>query len=969
MGMNKAYSIKFVSFAVLSSFSMSVLAVGNAYTGAVSASSSEKLTAGWRNVNPNRQELASAKLYWESAFELGESAFVVEMCGGAKGDVSFNGGAMTIRKTNEQGWIAVRSRESISAGIGQKLRSFADAEVYGADPFNSVAFLRLLGRDRSLVASWELDVKGIFMLGGPKMGLLANTAPEQTERRFASMRVTELSGTNLTPVLVIAGAPSTSVWKRWGVEDHDAAVKKWRKYVAEHQGVEGRLSKGVTAAEYFKRLECDIDHTAKVLRGEDETRIVVDGRLDVPVLYKPNHCRTGKWYRSTGSFLSQEGIRLQAFLIDARNCFASKGFEAGIEDGLDNALEQMRRAPDALFIVSLNLNVPREWTASHPDDVWQNPDGTAVYGNYDKIRNWADGKPPLGCWPWPSLYSDVWQSDINRFLDAIVDGLKRRGLSKRIVGFHICGYHDGQFAPYKPDYSRHAIRSFCRWLEKRGVAVPDSPPVCTIADDFFAASPDGALKREMQIFHHVGPFRVQEGFARRLKKAFGKDVLALHWSMDVLDSANSGSFYLGEFMKSDVMDGLVSQSSYVYRSPALALGEAFPAASFTKNGKLYIDEFDLRSYGLIARYVANEVSLRGLAHARDFVEWQSVHHRIAGIGIARRQGWWYYEISGGFFEPPEIAADIGEVKRFRAEMSARKDLPSWSPAAAFVIDEKGLLDRNFMSGSRGGDRSLVVEQSNLMAASGVPYDVWLAEDAMAESSVLLKRNVVVIAGFYNLEGRRADFVKSLLETGRTVVLLAGSGAAGGADEFDFETVMRPMPADHEVESLTGDSADFRSIFHSKWMRWTLGEKSGSFAEIWRPSCFGLKGKSSFTPVARYVKDQLPSAIERRYGNGRLVVLGEPAGLSPVFFNKLVVDAGGYVPVKGGGKLQVDMNAGFVSVHALDAVDADFKLPFSCRVLNVKNGREEIVANGAFRLLMEAGQTSWFKLFVPEKESR
>ena len=37
-------------------------------------------------------------------------------------------------------------------------------------------------------------------------------------------------------------------------------------------------------------------------------------------------------------------------------------------------------------------------------------------------------------------------------------------------------------------------------------------------------------------------------------------------------------------------------------------------------------------------------------------------------------------------------------------------------------------------------------------------------------------------------------------------------------QFHGKTVvsMRPMPADHEVESLTGDSADFRSIFHSKW---------------------------------------------------------------------------------------------------------------------------------------------------------
>ena len=246
-----------------------------------------------------------------------------------------------------------------------------------------------------------------------------------------------------------------------------------------------------------------------------------------------------------------------------------------------------------------------------------------------------------------------------------------------------------------------------------------------------------------------------------------------------------------------------------------------------------------------------------------------------------------------------------------------------------------------------------------LAASGVPYDVWLADDVFADPSLLASRRVVLVAGFDELTPARASFVRRLLADGRTVVLLAGAGAVGGAERLGFKPVFRKAPVDHEVESLTGRGEDFRSVFYADWLRWSLGVNVGSVVERWRQPCFSFDPMPGFSPLARYVKDGAIAAMEGKIGGGRLVVLGESDGLTPAFFNRLTREAGGYVPVTGG--LQVDMNGDFVSVHALETKLFNFRLPFPCEVVNLKTGRKVSVLSDVLTLDMVAGETRWYAL--------
>ena len=64
-------------------------------TGALSAT-----TPGWENFNPNRREVAPAKIVWQANFKT-TTGFSFERCDGAEGRIAFSDGTLKIEKTND----------------------------------------------------------------------------------------------------------------------------------------------------------------------------------------------------------------------------------------------------------------------------------------------------------------------------------------------------------------------------------------------------------------------------------------------------------------------------------------------------------------------------------------------------------------------------------------------------------------------------------------------------------------------------------------------------------------------------------------------------------------------------------------------------------------------------------------------------------------------------------------------------
>ena len=136
------------------------------------------------------------------------------------------------------------------------------------------------------------------------------------------------------------------------------------------------------------------------------------------------------------------------------------GFKAS--ELADTVEKNMRVGDRMLYDLALNTSAYPEFTTEeHPDEVWIKEDGSVARGNSGSVipDQYNDGgKLDEGDkrWPWVSYASPSWRAAVKRIVGETFDELRRRGLMKRIIGVHFCGYHDGQFALPILDYSKCA---------------------------------------------------------------------------------------------------------------------------------------------------------------------------------------------------------------------------------------------------------------------------------------------------------------------------------------------------------------------------------------------------------------------------------------------------------------------------------------------------------------------------------
>ncbi|MBR2838633.1 MAG: hypothetical protein IKE55_07620 [Kiritimatiellae bacterium] len=923
-------------------------------------------SVGWRGYDPAWKPAESgAKVYWRVPATGMESAFDVRKCDGAEGTVSFADGAITVEKSNSVGYILIEAKEGISAPAGLRLRNVAEAEVVEGDADDAIGFLRVLGRERVLHACIDLDLVPTFIGGGPQTGYLIPMPPGMSQRKLSGY-VVRPGDADLHPALVVAGAPSKSVWRSWTVEDYDEAGARWNATEKARPRTLPPADVPTPEAALDGMLAADVDHEARVVADAGGARLLVDGKPVYPALYK---CCHGTSHGSTAfNFrgMSGAGVNIDVVGIkfgrakDARRGFWTvDGFE------LKRAVEQFRwevsLAPTNYFVLSLETIPYPEFASEHPDEIWRTWDGKIV--GSCRGSSWSvayDPEKPLpeGCNAWVSMMSPSWRRELKRHLADLLAELKRTGLSKRLIGVHFAGFHDNQFAMHHPDYSEPSAAAFRAYLRERGLEAPAdmTPPVFPADKPYLEPGKDDLAIHFNQYLHRTA-FRMQEEFARHVRKCLGKNVVTIRWCMGPFSGYSSGSYDIGAFTRSRDVDVLVAQPEYTRRRPSLPIACTVPLASFNRRGKIYLDEFDLRTYGRVA---ADEISQQGLSNADNPMAWRSLHRKLTGLLVSQRQGWWYYDIFAGFFDPPEIRADIAGTVADATRLAAGP-FPSWRPSVAVVVDEDGRLLHNPLSSyDCRSDCYAYGEQLHVMAASGVPFDVWLAEDAMCEPSPLADRKVVVLAGFYAIDARRRRFVERLREKGCTVVYLSGTACAGGAESIGFKPVFRPEPSCHELVPEKGVNLRLASRHHSEAQRWMLKLGGGDYYRHYNPSGFSVEEAAGVSALARYRDDGKVAIAARRDGGVPSVYVAEGTGLTPELLNLLTRRAGGYVPLAP-RIAQVDMSGEFVSLHALRNGRVDFLLPFPARVVNMKTGKEMPTGGGRLAFDVLAGETCWFAL--------
>ena len=729
------------------------------------AAPSLAITDGWDNINPRRRDLPPQKVLWTA--DLAQAK--MELRDGAEGSIRVvdagDGKALEIVKSNGEGMIVV-TLPPFSVKKGSRLRVFAHCACDDGDPELGDGFVRLYGKKEDLSYYMTPDER---REGGPYMQKMVNSPPGGGIRKLAYRIADEKTGTNITAAIVVSGPPCRSVWSDMGVDDKVAANKAWaahRKSLAPAD-----VTCGMIPAEEFKaQLAADVDHSAKICKVGDFTRLLIDGREVAPVIFKGQTSQDEK-ITYAGGLHDAKGVRLQVISVRFGRCekrplgiWSKDGFDA--KAGAELTRKIMRLAPNSVFILGLRLDIYPEWVDEHPDEAWLLADGRKVYGHHVHASFHIDKDRPKDKWYWPSYHSIPLRNELKACIGELIGELKRQGLSKRIVGVHLAGFHDAQFATRHPDFSKPAVAAFAEWQKSHlgGVRWTGAPEF--IRSDFLDPVTNAHEAAYLR-FLKQGPFHMQEDIVRHVKRCFCKDIIAGRYCMGWGAAAFNSALDLEPFTQSDAMDFLVAQPSYTHRIPGVAIGSRIPTRTFHDNGKLFVNEFDLRTYGGIV-LGESEQQVQRLSQAQDFTMWLSIHHKVAGQMMAQRMGWWYLDMSGRWFSPPEIVQDIADVNAL--VLGAERE-DAWRPSAAIAVDEGGMLLRNSIAHYYSGAEKRLQDMIRSFASSGVPYDTCLLDDFLRHPERAGRYRVLFIADMHHKDAARAAFLKRLEGKGVKCVFL------------------------------------------------------------------------------------------------------------------------------------------------------------------------------------------------------
>ena len=295
------------------------------------------------------------------------------------------------------------------------------------------------------------------------------------------------------------------------------------------------------------------------------------------------------------------------------------------------------------------------------------------------------------------------------------------------------------------------------------------------------------------------------------------------------------------------------------------------------------------------------------------------------------------------------------------EKLSAKPVSPWRPDVALVIDEAG---QGGLTTTPAFADLLNAKQLEFLESAGVPYVRHTAAEVLAKPELLKGTRMVVFMLMRTFDAPRIALVKSLAAPGKTLVFLSECGVLGGFEEATgFKIDFSRAAKTHETAS---DSQMWKDLapgaFEGSLIRsYAFGE------DVAKPLPAPMERRASVVRedgmfvFAHFADDKSPAIAMRRDTKGcRYICIATAGGLTPDYFNRLVRESNAYAPVDETG-LKVEMNGDVVSVRALRTGRFDFKLPFPCKVRNLKSGKEEPLKGDILPLNLTAGETCLFGL--------
>jgi beta-galactosidase len=872
--------------------------------------------------------------------------------------------SLKLSKTNSSGWVELRATKpiQIKPGVIYTFRGWFHAENA---PLTSLLLFRIGGAQDESFNYNSIDRSA----GYSSQSLLRNSPPGKWEKRV----ITYKSDTEkeIYPHVILWGNPAT-VW----LDDLEISAAPYKivstpgaPYVPEYsrQQVEDVLQKRAS-----DRAELEIRNGVSTL--------LLNGKAVPAVLYKGllssenrgDYAAFGK----SGIPFSVTTVRLGPDYYDNTIWKGKNQYDWKALD--DSLMSVLQKNPNAHIILDVWVYPYKNWGEENPDDLIRNEKGERAYGGWGNVEGFANDLKDEKKWWYPSYHSPKWRDDASAALEALAHHLAGSTPGKAVAGFFISGGHDGQFINHHfVDYSAPAQTAFRNWIRARYDSLESLNRVWKTDfkswEEIVIPAIDESGHQEKRApylapgaesdyreFRDVTPWQLRDAFAGVLKKNIGKPVVTLAY----------GSPIHRAFFETANLDGAGSMTYYPYRVAGYSTGWK-QVNSFPAHHKIFFQELDLRSW------VADgygEVYSGWIGAGRTPQEWDAINRKLVGLSLANDWGYWYYDMNQ-YFNAPEIHRELQNSFNATQKYFAKQQSPAhtkWKPDVALITTDEAQKYISARFNAVGTPHSAGVDyQGMILETSCVPYDKQYLQDVLDNPELQNYKVFIFENTVFLSEAQRAQIKAKLQKGNRTLIWLYDSGyisengksAQAMSDltglkiqtEEKYERLSPMMengknPLLQNVQPFQGGSEMMLAMFG-------LRGSVASFSA--RPQPFWIEDESA-TVLARYAETNRAAMALKKMPGWTSIYIGAPNALGGDLLNNIARQAGAYI--YGAPGQAVNMNADFVSLHAMKSATYTLRLPKNrSRVRDALTGKVLAEKVSSYSFPVQAQSTYWFFL--------
>lgn len=497
----------------------------------------------------------------------------------------------------------------------------------------------------------------------------------------------------------------------------------------------------------------------------------------------------------------------------------------------------LKNSKDGYFILMIHLDAPDWLIEKYPGD---------VYDTWGEFINGA-------C-------SDTWRAAAVKYMYALMDKLDEI-MPERVFGYFLmCGgttewyTHDLKNATDNPSESQ--LRAYRAFVGDEAAVIPGYKAYCDADNGILTTASDVV---EYKKFLSYIEAKTLMYFAEKAKEhTRGKRVVGAMYGytgLDCSDMTKDGYLCADMVYNDENIDVIACPASYNFRK--LDSTGAFRTAtdSLTLHKMLYIHEIDCQTF-LTYKNNIERVHMDKIDDVFHNISENSAYlRREVSMLLAKRQGFWIFDMTGGWYEDDELRAELSSLKRLQQAVSEKQSY-SISEAAVFI----DLESNAYVPGHKNYPMNeFQIREMNL---AGFPWDMYITSDLLDESFDFNRYKLYIFPNLFYADERIVGEINRLRSMGKCILFMHMPGYV--SKNMTDVTGLRLKKCDFKGALSQLENSDETIDFTYEIVPWKaqMGEKC-TCNEF--PPIFYIDEECE--AVSRYVKNDRPSIGIKYRENG------------------------------------------------------------------------------------------------------